>query len=375
MRALPKHTRNFVEYKGYWLANSFAKAGPIEEYWACREKAVVMDLSPLRKFEVTGPDSEALLQYVLTRDVKKLGVGQVVYSAMCYEHGGMIDDGTLLRLGRDNFRWIGGDDFGGVWLREQAQKLGLKVLVRSSTDQMHNIAVQGPKSRDILKEIVWTSPLQPSIGELEWFRFAVARIGDAQGVPVVVSRTGYTGELGYEIFCHPRDAEKVFDAVWEAGQPHGLKPMGMQALDMVRIEAGLIFAGTEFSDQTDPFEAGIGFTVPLKIQAGRFHRPRGADPPQGQSVAQAGRAGDRRQCRCRPWRLRPCRPRRRSAWSHQRMRSPLLGKNIALARVDVAHSALGTEVEIGKLDGHQKRLPASIVAFPHYDPQKTRPRS
>ena len=93
-----RHTRNFVEYKGYWLANSFAKEGPLEEYWACREKAVVMDLSPLRKFEITGPDSEALLQYTLTRDVKKLGVGQVVYSAMCYEHGGMIDDGTLLRL-------------------------------------------------------------------------------------------------------------------------------------------------------------------------------------------------------------------------------------------------------------------------------------
>ncbi|TGR60398.1 aminomethyl transferase family protein, partial [Mesorhizobium sp. M2D.F.Ca.ET.223.01.1.1] len=90
------------------------------------------------------------------------------------------------------------------------------------------------------------------------------------GVPVVVSRTGYTGELGYEIWCHPRDAEKVFDAVWEAGQPHGLKPMGLQALDMVRIEAGLIFAGYEFSDQTDPFEAGIGFTVPLKTKADDF---------------------------------------------------------------------------------------------------------
>ncbi len=146
-----KHTRNFVEYRGYWLANSFAKEGPIDEYWACRQDAVIMDLSPLRKFEVTGPDSEALLQYTLTRDVKKLGVGQVVYSAMCYEHGGMIDDGTLLRLGKDNFRWVGGDDLSGEWLRETAKKLGLNVLVRSSTDQMHNVAVQGPKSRDILQ--------------------------------------------------------------------------------------------------------------------------------------------------------------------------------------------------------------------------------
>ena len=156
-----KHTRNFVEYKGYWLANSFAKEGPIEEYWACRQDAVIMDLSPLRKFEVTGPDSEALLQYTLTRDVKKLGVGQVVYSAMCYEHGGMIDDGTLFRLGENNFRWIGGVDYGGIWLREQAEKLGLKVWVRSSTDQLHNVAVQGPKSRDILRDVIWTPPAQP----------------------------------------------------------------------------------------------------------------------------------------------------------------------------------------------------------------------
>ncbi len=369
-----KHTRNFIEYKGYWLANSFAKAGPIEEYWACREKAVVMDLSPLRKFEVTGPDSEALLQYVLTRDVKKLGVGQVVYSAMCYEHGGMIDDGTLLRLGRDNFRWIGGDEFGGTWLRQQAEKLGLKVMVRSSTDQMHNIAVQGPKSRDILNDIIWTSPVQPSIGELEWFRFAVARIGDAQGVPIVVSRTGYTGELGYEIFCHPRDADKVFDAVWEAGQPHGLKPMGMAALDMVRIEAGLIFAGTEFSDETDPFEAGIGFTVPLKTKQddfiGRTALMRRKDNPARKLVGlEISGNVDVGHGDC----VHIGRPQIGVVTSS--MRSPLLGKNVALARLDVAHAEIGTEVEIGKLDGHQKRLPAKIVAFPHYDPQKTKPRS
>ncbi|MBL8576413.1 MAG: aminomethyltransferase family protein [Mesorhizobium sp.] len=369
-----KHTRDFIEYKGYWLANSFAKAGPIEEYWACREKAVVMDLSPLRKFEVTGPDSEALLQYVLTRDVKKLSVGQVVYSSMCYEHGGVIDDGTLLRLGKDNFRWIGGDDFGGTWLRQQAEKLGLKVMVRSSTDQMHNIAVQGPNSRDILNEIIWTSPKQPSIAELEWFRFAVARIGDAQGVPVVVSRTGYTGELGYEIFCHPRDAETVFDAVWEAGQPHGLKPMGMAALDMVRIEAGLAFAGHEFSDETDPFEAGIGFTVPLKTKPddfiGRDALIRRKEHPArklvGLEIDGAVNVGHG-DC------VHVGRPQIGVVTSS--MRSPALGRNIALARVDIAHSDIGTEVEIGKLDGHQKRLPAKIVAFPHFDPQKTKPRS
>ena len=369
-----KHTRNFIEYKGYWLANCLLQGRADRGILGLPREGGGHGPVAARKFEVTGPDAEALLQYVLTRDVKKLGVGQVVYSAMCYEHGGMIDDGTLLRLGRDNFRWIGGDDFGGTWLREQAEKLGLNVMVRSSTDQMHNIAVQGPNSREILKEIIWTSPVQPSIGELEWFRFAVGRIGDAQGVPVVVSRTGYTGELGYEIFCHPRDAATVFDAVWEAGQPHGLKPMGMAALDMVRIEAGLIFAGTEFSDQTDPFEAGIGFTVPLKSKTddfiGRDALIRRKENPSHKFVGleidanvdvghgdcvHVGRA--------------------QIGVVTSSMRSPLLGKNIALARVDVVHSALDTEVEIGKLDGHQKRLPARIVGFPHYDPKKTRPRS
>ena len=123
-------TRNFTEYRGYWLPTRFNNDGAIEEYWACREKCVVLDLSPLRKFEVTGPDAEALLQYCLTRDVRKLAVGQVVYSAMCYENGGMIDDGTLFRLGQNNFRWIGGDDYGGRWLREQAEKKGYKAWVR-----------------------------------------------------------------------------------------------------------------------------------------------------------------------------------------------------------------------------------------------------
>ena len=158
------------------------------------------------KFEVTGPDAESLLQYALTRNVRKLAVGQVVYTAMCYEHGGMIDDGTLFRLGDNNFRWIGGDDYGGIWLRELAEKLGLKAWVRSSTDQLHNVAVQGPKSRDILRQVIWTPPTQPTVDELGWFRFTIGRIGGFDGAPVVVSRTGYTGELGYEIFCHPKDA-------------------------------------------------------------------------------------------------------------------------------------------------------------------------
>jgi aminomethyltransferase len=369
-----EHTRDFAEYRGYWLPQKFNDGGPIEEYWACRERAAVMDLSPLRKFEVTGPDAEALMQYALTRDVRKLGAGQVVYSAMCYEHGGMLDDGTLFRLGPNNFRWIGGDEYGGEWLRGLAAKMGFSAWVRSSTDQLHNIAVQGPKSREILSEIVWTPPAQAKLAELDWFRFAVGRIGGHNGVPVVVSRTGYTGEIGYEIFCHPKDAGAVFDAVWAAGEPRGLKPLGLPALDMLRIESGLIFFNYEFTDQTDPFEAGIGFTVPLKSKTddfvGREALIRRQASPQKKLVGLEIDSND--------------------AVGHgdcvhvgraqigvvtSATRSPILKKNIALARLDVSAADVGTEVEIGKLDGQQKRLPARVVRFPHFDPEKTRVRS
>ena len=332
-----------------------------------------MDLSPLRKFEVTGPDAETLLQYTLTRNVRRLAVGQVSYSAMCYEHGGMLDDGTLFRLGADNFRWIGGEDYGGQWLREQAERLGLKAWVRSSTDQLHNIAVQGPKSREILGQVIWTPPAQPSLEELDWFRFSIGRIHEYEGAPVIVSRTGYTGELGYEVWCHPKDAVAVFDAIHEAGEPHGLSPLGLDALDMLRIEAGLIFAGYEFSDQTDPFEAGIGFTVALKSTdedfIGREALERRKAQPQKKLVGLDIDAQD-------PVGHGDCVHIGRAQIGEvtSATRSPVLKKSIALARLDVAHCDPETEVEIGKLDGHQKRLPARIVPFPHYDPEKTRVR-
>ena len=373
--SLARHTRNFVEYRGYWLPSSFINGGAIEEYWACRKAAVVTDLTPLRKFEVTGPDAEALMQYAVTRDIAKLAVGQVVYTALCYEHGGMLDDGTVFRLGQNNFRWIGGDEYGGEHLRQLAQTLGLKVWVRSSTDQLCNLQVQGPKSRDVLKEIVWTAAAQTRVEELGWFRFCVGRIGHFKGPPLVVSRTGYTGELGFEVFCHPKDAAAVFDAIWKAGEPHGLKPLGLQALDMLRIEAGLVFSGYEFTDQTDPFEAGIGFTVPKSKTAaflGKAALERRREHPKARLVGleiDAKEAVGHGDC------VHLTGGRAQMGVVTSGTRSPILEKTIALARVDVTAAELGTELEVGKLDGHQKRLPARVVRFPHYDPEKTRVRA
>jgi aminomethyltransferase len=367
-------TGRMTEYNGYWLPTAYDNHGAVAEYWACRERAAIMDLSPLRKVEVVGPDAEALLQATVTRDVRRLADGQVVYTAMCHETGGMIDDGTVFRIAPTNFRWVGGSDLGGVWLREQARRLGLdRVWVKDSTDELHNVSVQGPTSRDILAEVVWTPPAQTPFPELKWFRFSIGRIGDAQGIPIVASRTGYSGELGYEIFCHPSDAPAVWDAIMEAGAPHGLTPLGLDALDMVRIEAGLVFAGYEFDDQIDPFEAGIGFVVtPDKeedfvgkqaLVERRAHPQRVLVGLELEGNEPAGH-GD-----C----VHVGRPQVGVVTSG--MRSPILQKNIALCRMDVRFAELGTEVEIGKLDGHQKRIPATVVRFPFYDPEKVRPRS
>ena len=196
-------TRDLVEYRGYWLPNS-RQGWPDRGILGLPGALRAIDLSPLRKFEVLGPDAETLLQRTLTRNVRKLAVGQVAYSAMCFPHGGMIDDGTLFRHGPDQFRWIGGDDYGGIWLKEQAKAFGLDVQIKPATEQIHNLSVQGPRSREILREVVWTLPGRPSVDELGWFRFTVGRIGGYQGIPIVLSRTATRASWASSCSAIPR---------------------------------------------------------------------------------------------------------------------------------------------------------------------------
>jgi aminomethyltransferase len=251
--------------------------------------------------------------------------------------------------------------------------MGLKAFVKPSTDQLHNLAVQGPASRDLLSGLIWTPKTQPGFSDLKWFRFCVGRIGDYDGIPVVVSRTGYSGELGYEVWCHPSDGVAVWDAIWAAGQPFGLKPLGLEALDVVRIEAGLIFAGYEFDDQVDPFEAGIGFTVALDHDedfVGRAALEERREHPQRRLVGleldgnEVAGHGDFVYV-----------GRQRVGVVTSGCRSPYRKRPVALCRMSVQYADLGTKVEVGKLDGQQKRIGAEVVRFPFYDPDKTRPRS
>tara|TARA_B100001741_G_C16295531_1_gene478813 strand:- start:152 stop:724 length:573 start_codon:yes stop_codon:yes gene_type:complete len=190
----------------------------------------------------------------------------------------------------------------------------------------------------------------------------------------MVSRTGYTGELGYEIWCHPSDAPKLWDKVMNAGNDQGLIPAGFGALDLLRIEAGLILFGNEFDGQVDPFEAGVGFTVPLKTKTedfiGKESLIKRKENPQKKLVGleligkEKANHGD-------------CVHLERSQIGiiTSGCISPKLNKNIALCRIDVNHAEMGTEVEIGKIDGHQKRIAAKVVGFPFYDPEKTRVKS
>ena len=300
-------TSRFTDYNGYWLPTAYDNHGAVDEYWACRERAAIMDLSPLRKFEVLGPDALALLQATVTRDVARLADGQVVYTAMCNETGGMLDDGTVFRLAADNFRWVGGSEYGGVWLREQAAKRELRVWVKESTDDLHNIAVQGPLSREILSDLVWTAPTRTPFAELTWFRFAVGRIGGPTGTPIIASRTGYTGELGYELFCSPE------------GRRHALGPRhgGRRA---TRADAARSRGARHDPDRGRPDLRGLGVRRPgrpvrgrdrlhgARGQGGRLRRRRGARRAAGASPAHARRARARGERDRRARRLRPRRP-------------------------------------------------------------------
>lgn len=367
-------TKQFTEYRGYWVASDYQNFGARAEYLACRERVAMIDLTPLRKFEVLGPDAETLLQYALTRNVARMAIGEVVYSAVCHRTGGMIDDGTLFRLGQHAFRWICGDSYCGIWLRQLATEQGLQVQVRESTDQIHNVAVQGPQSRNLLQQIIWNAESCTPVAELGWFRFMTGRLGGPEGMPVMVSRTGYTGELGFEVWCHPDQGEQLWERIWETGEQYGIAPLGFDALDMLRIEAGLIFAEHEFCAETNPFEAGIGFTVPLKTKTDDF---------VGREAIAAQNPASRKK-------LVGLLIDSQEQVSHgdsvfngrfpvgvvtSATYSPILKSQIALCRVEPQFAEPGTSLEVGQLDGQRKRIPVRTTTLPFYDPDRTRVRS
>ncbi len=367
-----KLTTRYHAARELWMPTEFDATGTTEEYWACKNAATLQDMSGLRKFDIIGPDAEELLQHCLTRNVAKLAQHRGFYALLCDERGSVLDDGTLFRLEPTAFRWCCGSDDSALHLREQAEVLGLNVRVLSLGHKMPNLALQGPKSRDILREVVFTQPTRPSLDNLKWFGFTIARLHDRDGPAFMLCRSGFTGELGYEIFCDKNDALEIWDALMQAGAPHGLVPMGGEALEMLRIEAGLMIAGAEFGPDSDAMESGLGFAVDFKKDSfiGRAALERNSSAVRRTLVGlhltgnEAPAHGDG-----------VFDGREHVGVITSACYSPQLGHAIAMARLAVENADMGTELEVGKLDGHMKRLPCTVTSLPFLDPKREKARA
>jgi aminomethyltransferase len=257
---------NYREWSGYYTVSAY-ETHHEHEYNAIRNACALIDISPLFKYRVCGKDATRLVDRVITRDMRKVSVGQVVYTPWCDEHGKVIDDGTVSRLEENVYRWTAADP-SLRWFTQNAA--GLDVEIEDISESLASLALQGPTSGRVLKSLVKDADIE----NLKYFRVTTATIG---GVPVEVSRTGYTGDLGYEIWMATDKALRVWDALIEAGHPFDIKPTGMLALDVARIEAGLLLIDIDFNSSKkalieeqkySPLEMSLGRLV--NLDKGRF---------------------------------------------------------------------------------------------------------
>jgi aminomethyltransferase len=393
LRVTPFHARTAPLCQGQtwrrWAGHLVASSYELQhdrEYHAIRSAAALFDVSPLYKYVITGPDAAALLDRVVTRDVSRCRVGQVLYTPWCDTAGKQIDDGTLARLGEETFRLTAAEP-NLRWLRRNAT--GLRVAIADASDATAALALQGPAARLVLERAA-----NSGLAGLKYFHLTETTI---RGVRVTVSRTGYTGDLGYELWLDAERAVEVWDAVVEAGSPFGLTPAGILALDVARIEAGLVLLDVDYvpanraliEDQmSSPFELGLGWTVALdkprfvgraalaaeaarapawrlvgiEVQWESFERLYAAVglPPRLPTVA---------------WRTSvPLYARdRQVGYATSGCWSPLLKKYIALAHVEAAHAAPGAALEMEVTVEHRRRRAAAVVVpTPFFDPERKR---
>jgi aminomethyltransferase len=357
---------NWTDWEGWAWAADFGD--PIAEHQATRQACNIWDESPLRKWDMRGRDVIALADVLFTNDMSALEVGQVRYGAICDEQGLMIMDGTVFRLADDHCFSITSYDSDLTWFKQVASERGLDVAVEDVTGEMPHLQVQGPLAREVLGPITDGA----DVGTLPYFRFVPdgAKVG---GVPCMVSRTGYSGELGFELYCAPDRASELWHAVVEAGEPHGLRPIGLSAIETLRIESGLLFPDIDyFQHKTDPLEVRLDKVVKLD-KAGDFvgkealRRIAAEDTPRllttlrisgdelpeyGATVTLDGReVGIVRS---------PC-------------KSPTFDMEvIAMAAIDRELDSVGQELDVA-LGSDTAR--ATVAEFPLYDTAKTRPRA
>ncbi|HJU61687.1 MAG TPA: aminomethyltransferase family protein, partial [Candidatus Binatia bacterium] len=254
-------SQNWRIWSGYLVASSYDVLHDYE-YHAIRNAAALIDVSPLYKYDVRGKDALKFVNRVITRNVAKCAVGQAIYTCLCDAEGKVIQDGTVFRLEEERYRFHLADP-GFRWLKLNA--VGLEVSLQEVSEKVAALALQGPNSLRILQQLI-----DDQLAQLRFFRFTFANISN---IPVLISRTGYTGDLGYEVWVSPEHAERVWDALIEAGHGFGIRPAGMLALDVARLEAGFILLEVDYigvekalisSQKYTPFEIGLGWTVDLK---------------------------------------------------------------------------------------------------------------
>jgi glycine cleavage system T protein (aminomethyltransferase) len=374
---------NYRDWAGYYAVSSF-EAHHEHEYNAIRNAAALIDVSPLFKYIVSGRDATRFVDRLVTRDVQKLSPGQVIYTPWCDERGKVIDDGTVSRLAEDRYRWTAADP-SLRWFVQNAA--GLDVTIEDVSETVAALAVQGPTSSGLLKQVA-----DADVQSLRYFRVTSGRIG---GAPVDISRTGYTGDLGYEIWMRREDATRVWDALVADGDRFDLRPAGMLALDVARVEAGLLLIEVDFfscrkalipTQEYTPSEMGLARLVQLDKRAfvgqaalareherGPARQIVGLDIGWQQVEALYEKQGLAPQVPSSTSRTAVpvyCRG-SQAGKATSTTWSPVLKKLIALATLDARCAAVGTEVEMEvTVEAVRHRVRATVARTPFFNPPR-----
>src|SRR5438270_4290986 len=374
---------NFREWSGYYAVSAY-EAHHEHEYNAIRNQSALIDISPPYKYLVHGRDAAKLVDRVITRDAFQLAVGQVYYTPWCDEHGKVIDDGTVTRLAEDVFRWTAADP-SLRWLTQNG--VGLEVAIDDISEQVAALALQGPTSAKLLAAVA-----DADVCNLKYFRMTSGTIA---GAPVDISRTGYTGDLGYEIWTPWDRATDVWDALMTGGRAFDIQPAGMLALDVARVEAGLLLIEVDFnsskkalieSQKYTPFEMGLGRLVQLDTRpfVGRGalveERRRGAvrqvvgldvDWPAVEALYEDLGLAPQLSAAASRVAVPVYRGGRQVGRATTTTWSPVLKKLIALATVSAPHFAEGTSLEFEvTVEAVRHRVPATVVRTPFFNPHR-----
>jgi aminomethyltransferase len=393
LKQTPFHSRTSALMEGQawrrWAGYAVASAYDLvhdREYWAIRNSAALIDVSPLYKYRIAGPDAVRLLDRVVTRDITKCKVHQVMYTPWCDAAGKIIDDGTISRLTEQTFRMTSADP-NLRWLHDNGQ--GLRATIEEVSETTAALSLQGPTSRDILVELAGAA-----VESLKYFHLVDVSIA---GVPVTVSRTGYTGDLGYELWVDARNAERLWDALITVGSRYGIVPAGIWALDLARIEAGLLMNEVDYvstrhalieGQKSSPFELNLGWAVSRtkgpfvgkrSLEAERARGPGwqfvGLEVDWDSLESLYSEVGLPPKLPTVAWRtsVPVYVDGRQVGYATSGCWSPLLKKYIALAHLESAHAGSGTPVAMEVTVEHRReRADARVAVTPFFNPERKR---